>query len=174
MNLKLHFIKSHTFPRQSWRLQRRTRRKIPPILSQIHKKMGRRYQGRWDKHMMADFVGCWRGNMWWRAESVKEIRYIGRSKIKRFTKARDLKEKPKHTLPGKILHLRSYILIESPIEIPQFAFIEFPESRGYRLKICCSRPERSRATLFQDSKDIISWIFLLRFFTFFTCGRRFA
>jgi len=30
-----------------------------------------------------------------------------------------------------IFHLRNYILIESPIEILQFAFIEFPESRGY-------------------------------------------
>jgi len=78
---------------------------------------------------MADF--CWRGNMWWKAESVKEIRYIGSSKIKSFAKAKDLKEKPKHTLPEKILHLRSYILIESPIEIPQFAFIKFPESLGY-------------------------------------------
>jgi len=44
---------------------------------------------------------------------------------------RSRKEKRKHILPEKILHLRSYILIESPTEIPQFAFIEFPESRGY-------------------------------------------
>jgi len=61
----------------------------------------------------------------------KEIRYIGRSKIKSFAKARDLKGKPKHTLPEKILHLRSYILIESPTEIPQFTFIEFSELWGY-------------------------------------------
>jgi len=87
---------------------------------------------------------------------LKEIHTIGRSKIKKFANARNLKEKPKHTLPEKILYLRSYILIESPIEIPQFAFIEFPESRGYRLKVCYSRSERSWATLFQNSKNIIS------------------
>jgi len=126
--IALSQITSPTFPRQSWRLQWRTRRKIPPRLSQIHKEMERRYQGRWNKHTMAHF--CSRGNMWWRTENIKEIRYIGRSKIKRFAKARDLKEKPKYILPEKILHLRSYILIEFPIEIPQFAFIEFPESRG--------------------------------------------
>jgi len=72
--------------------------------------------------------------MWWRDESVKEIRYIGRSKIKKFVKAKDLKKKPKHTLPEKILHLWSYIFIESPTKIPQFAFIEFPEPRGYTTK----------------------------------------
>jgi len=78
---------------------------------------------------MADFWMLMREYVM-KGKSVKEIRYIGRLKIKRFAKARDLKEKPKHTLLEKILHLRSYILIESPIEIPQFAFIEFPESRG--------------------------------------------
>jgi len=54
--------------------------------------------------MMADF--CW---MLMREHVMKDrkrkIHYIGCLKIKRFAKARDLKEKPKHTLPEKILHL---------------------------------------------------------------------
>jgi len=138
MNLKLHFLKSH--------LQH-----FPENLGDYNKEQGKRFhqviepdpqrneapKGSAIKEdgisIWQTFVGCWRGNMWWRAESVKEIRYIGHSKIKRFAKARDLEGKPKHTLIEKILHLRSYILIEvtSPIEIPQFTFIEFPESRGY-------------------------------------------
>jgi len=47
--------------------------------------------------MMADFWMLMRENLM-KGKSVKEIYYIGRSKIKRFAKARDLKEKSKHTL----------------------------------------------------------------------------
>jgi len=79
--------------------------------------------------MMADF--CWMLKREYVMKGRKRKRNplrcnpsksVGRSKIKSFAKARELKEKPKHTLPEKILHLRSYILIESPIEISQFAF----------------------------------------------------
>jgi len=47
---------------------------------------------------------------------------------KKVRKSKRSKKKSKHTLPEKILHLQSYILIASTIEIPQF---EFSESRGY-------------------------------------------
>jgi len=155
--IALSQITSPTFPRQSWRLQWRTRRKVPP-----------KYWARSTKKWSADiketeisiwwqiFVGCWE-NMWWRTESVKEIRYIGHSKIKRFAKARELKEKPKHTLPEKILHLQSYILIESLTEISQFAFVEFPESRCYTAEGLLFKAWEVSATLLQDSMNIISF-----------------
>jgi len=101
MNLKLHFLKSHLqyFPDnlEDYKKQGENSTKI---LSQIPKEMERRYQGR---DMIAYF--CWMLKREHVMKGVKEIRYIGRSKIKRFAKARDLKEKPKHTLPEKILHL---------------------------------------------------------------------
>jgi len=84
--------------------------------------------------MMADF--CWM----LKREHVMKGRKRKRNPLRRsfedkkVRKSKRSKKKLKYTLPEKILHLRSYILIESPIEIPQFAFIEFPESRGYTVE----------------------------------------
>jgi len=59
INLKLHFLKSHLqhFPDNLEITVKNKAKDSTKILSQIHKEMERRYQGRWDKHMMADF--CW-------------------------------------------------------------------------------------------------------------------
>jgi len=126
MNLKLHFLKSHLqhFPDNLGDYNEEQGKRF----HQDIKEMERRYQGRWNEHMMADFCWMLKKEHVMKGKKRKRNRYIDRSKIKRFAKARDLKKKPKHTLPEKILHLQSYILIESPIEIPQF---EIPESRGY-------------------------------------------
>jgi len=55
--IALFHIISPTFPRQSQIIMKNKAKDSTKILSQIHKEMKRRYQGRWDKHMMADF--CW-------------------------------------------------------------------------------------------------------------------
>jgi len=77
--------------------------------------------------MIADF--CWM----LKREHVMKGRKRKRNLLHRSFKDKKVRKskRSKHTLPEKILHLRSYILIESPIDIPQFAFIEFPKSRGY-------------------------------------------
>jgi len=107
--------------------------------------MEHQYQERWDEHMMRQtFVGE-RTNVMKGRKRKRNPLY--RSKIKRFAKVRDLKKKLQHTLPQKILHLQNFIFIESPIEISQFAFIEFPESQGYTAEGLLFQ-ERSQATLF--------------------------
>jgi len=62
--IALSQITSPTFPRQSWRLQWRTRRKISPrYWARFIKKWSADIKKGWISIWWQTFVGCWKGNM---------------------------------------------------------------------------------------------------------------